>query len=217
MKSKTLDFYQGIIDLNLIGKGVDYSELNKSFVIFICTFDFFERGIPVYTFTNRCKELLEVELGDDTAKVFINPYGEAEHLSDDMRAFLKYLRGEITKGNGLIEAMEQEVISARNCKEWRVEYMTLMMEYRERYHEGRKAGFDQGIAEGREQGIAEGKAEGIEQGIEQGVKAVIESCQELGASYKKCLEQLMLRFSVTEEKTGKYMNQYWVEPVSRQE
>ena len=30
-------YYQGIIDLNLIEKGVTYSALNQSFVIFICT------------------------------------------------------------------------------------------------------------------------------------------------------------------------------------
>lgn len=34
-------YYQDIIDLNLIEKGEAYDILNTSYVIFICTFDFF--------------------------------------------------------------------------------------------------------------------------------------------------------------------------------
>ena len=38
-------YYQGMIDLNLIQKGVDFNKLNKSYVIFICTEDIFESRI----------------------------------------------------------------------------------------------------------------------------------------------------------------------------
>lgn len=50
-------------DLNLIAGGTDYSALGKSYVIFICTFDYFRKGEPVYTFANRCLELTWLELG----------------------------------------------------------------------------------------------------------------------------------------------------------
>ena len=38
---KRTRYYQGMIDLNLIERGADYSELKKSYIIFICTFDVF--------------------------------------------------------------------------------------------------------------------------------------------------------------------------------
>ncbi|MGN0484605.1 MAG: Rpn family recombination-promoting nuclease/putative transposase [Lachnospiraceae bacterium] len=38
-------YYQGMIDLNLLEKGVDYRYLPKSFVIFICTFDPFGKEL----------------------------------------------------------------------------------------------------------------------------------------------------------------------------
>lgn len=38
---KRTRYYAGMIDLNAIEKGADYSELPQSFVIFICTFDAF--------------------------------------------------------------------------------------------------------------------------------------------------------------------------------
>lgn len=43
-------YYQGIIDLNMIEKGESYDILKESYVIFICTFDFFEKGRSVYEF-----------------------------------------------------------------------------------------------------------------------------------------------------------------------
>ena len=54
--AKRSRYYQGSIDLDLISKGEDYNKLNKSFVIFICTFDPFNKGRHIYTFENRCNE-----------------------------------------------------------------------------------------------------------------------------------------------------------------
>lgn len=56
--------YQGLIDLNLIEKGATYDKLNKSYVIFICTFDPFGMGKYQYTFQNLCRENTELALED---------------------------------------------------------------------------------------------------------------------------------------------------------
>ena len=37
-----------------LDKGMDYMQLKQSFVIFVCTFDPFQLGRHIYTFTNRC-------------------------------------------------------------------------------------------------------------------------------------------------------------------
>ena len=37
-------YYQGMIDLNLIQRGAKFSDLKKSYVIFICTEDPFDEG-----------------------------------------------------------------------------------------------------------------------------------------------------------------------------
>ena len=49
-------YYQGMIDLNLLEKGVSYQELKECYIIFICTFDPFGKGRHKYTFQNLCKE-----------------------------------------------------------------------------------------------------------------------------------------------------------------
>ena len=48
---KRMRYYQGMIDLNILDKGQDYTTLKKSYVIFICTFDpFINVNIKMYIF-----------------------------------------------------------------------------------------------------------------------------------------------------------------------
>lgn len=48
----------------------------------------FDKNLPIYTFSNRCKEMTDLELGDETTKVFINPYGDTKELTEEVKAFL---------------------------------------------------------------------------------------------------------------------------------
>ena len=45
-------YYQSMIDLQLIDKGQHYKNLNRSYIIFICQFDLYEKGRHIYTFEN---------------------------------------------------------------------------------------------------------------------------------------------------------------------
>ena len=63
-------YYQGVMDLNLIQKGANYSSLNESYVIFICTFDPFGQGLGKYTFQNICLERRDLIMGDQTTNVY---------------------------------------------------------------------------------------------------------------------------------------------------
>ena len=85
-------YYQGMIDINLLSKSMNYSKLKKSFVIFICTFDPFDRDAYVYTFQNTCKEYPEMELGDDTYKIFFNTNGKNGNVSSELKELLEYIQ-----------------------------------------------------------------------------------------------------------------------------
>lgn len=88
---KRTRYYAGMIDLNAIEKGADYSELPQSFVIFICTFDAFGKGRWRYTFENMCKEDNDVLLEDGTAKIFFNTDGTKGNISEDTKNILKFI------------------------------------------------------------------------------------------------------------------------------
>ena len=135
--SKRSRYYQGMIDLNLIERGADFTELKKSYVIFICLKDPFDKGLHVYTFENRCKEIPDLKLGDETTKVFVNAAGTAEDISNEMKDFLDYLEGKGTKSD-FARRIDEEVSRARTHVEWRVEYMSLILRDHEKREDGRQ-------------------------------------------------------------------------------
>lgn len=124
--AKRSRYYQGMIDLNLIEKGEKYTKLKTSYIIFICMFDPFGKGKHIYTFENRCIEDLDIGLGDETTKIFLNPYGTEDDVSMEMDEFLKYVDGQKSNSR-FTSAIQNEVNKARTNQEWRVEYMTLHM------------------------------------------------------------------------------------------
>ena len=127
---KRTRYYQGMIDLNLISRGAHFKELKKAYVIFICAFDPYDRGLPIYTFENTCKEDSSLRLGDDTVKVMLNAGGKRDGLSDDMCAFLDFLQ-KGSADSDLTKELSAAVSEAKEHKEWEVEYMTMFMKIQE--------------------------------------------------------------------------------------
>ena len=58
----------------------------------ICTFDPFGKGRHKYTFRNLCVEDNNIELGDETDKVFLNTSGTIVDVDDEMLEFLSYIK-----------------------------------------------------------------------------------------------------------------------------
>ncbi len=136
---KRARYYQGMIDLNLLDKGMHYTQLKKSLVIFVCTFDPFGLGRHVYTFENRCIEEPELALGDETQKIFLNTKGFFEDIRPELKRLLDFIDGrqpEDTFTQGLADAVD----SVKTNEKWRISYMTLQEHYHEQFDEG----FEQG-------------------------------------------------------------------------
>ena len=144
--AKRTRYYQGMIDMELLNKGDVYDNLKPSYIIFICTFDAFAKGRPMYTFRNRCVEEEGLELNDEAAKIFLNSKGDSETLDPDVRAFLRYVDGKAAEGK-FVKAVEDEVMRVKEHKETRREYMTYAMEIKRR----ELAKFKEGREEGRQE------------------------------------------------------------------
>ncbi len=87
-------YYQGMIDLNILDKGKDYTTLKKSYVIFICTFDPFGEGRHIYTFCNKCQENTALTLDDDAVKIILSTKGTMDDVSPEMQRILDYIDGK---------------------------------------------------------------------------------------------------------------------------
>lgn len=119
-------YYQSVIDLQLIDKGRHYNELNRSYIIFICLFDIFGRGRHIYTFENICKEDNSISMGDEATKIFLNTEGTLDDISKELKAFLDYVAGKKSEDSYVMK-LEEAVRRAKRNREWRHEYMTLLM------------------------------------------------------------------------------------------
>ena len=129
-------YYQGMIDLNTIEKGESYKKLKESYVIFICTFDPFGQGRAQYTFENLCLEDTELKLDDGAKKIFFNTNGYTRAEDEDVKEFLKYVNGE-KSDNPFVKQIEDKVAQVKANKEWRLEYVTLLMREEEIIEETR--------------------------------------------------------------------------------
>ena len=128
-------YYQSMIDLQLIDKGQLYDELKRSYVIFICPFDFYGKGRHMYTFENICREDGSISMGDEAVKIFLNAKGTLDDVSDELKAFLDYVAGKKPK-DAYVERLEEAVKEAKKNREWRHEYMTLLMRDQENVKKG---------------------------------------------------------------------------------
>lgn len=164
-------YYQGLIDLNLIEKGVSYDKLNKSYIIFICTFDPFGMGKYQYTFQNLCLENKELALEDETVKIFFNTKGNCENAPKELGKLLAYIETNQPK-SAFTKELALEVTRAKQNKKWRREYMKELLYYHDLKKEARQEGREEGRQEGREEGRQEGRKEGKQEGKLEGKQEI---------------------------------------------
>ena len=139
-------YYQGMIDLQLLEAGdKSYMKLNKTYIIFICTFDLYGKGRHIYTFENICKEDNSLSMGDEATKIFLNSDSDMDDVGKELRAFLDYVKGIKVMDDDFIDRLEEAVKRAKANKKWRRDYMTMEMLERVKYEEGREEGLDEGI------------------------------------------------------------------------
>lgn len=184
--AKRSRYYGSLIDLNTIEKGETYNKLKETYILFICTFDPFQKGKPQYTFENLCVEDKELRLDDKTQKIFFNTTAYDKAEDEDVRAFLKYVNGE-SDSNPFVQEIETKVDEVKSDKKWRQEYMTLLMREEEI----------------REESLQEGKKEGKKEGI-QGTIRILKS---IGTDSEDIKTKIIQTFQLTEEEAETYVKE----------
>ena len=132
-------YYQNIIGTNMLRKGMHYRELKKAYVIFICTFDPFGAGLPVYHFTYRCKENGNLQMGDLTENIFLNVKAADKTDDEELAAFLRYVNGQ-KPDSSFTKKLDEEATRIKNNDNWRLKAMTLDMEIKDMKKREREKG-----------------------------------------------------------------------------
>ena len=120
--NKRSRYYQSMIDLEFIEKGAPYEKLPDSIVIFLCCFDYFGQGLPIYAFKNTCHEKTDLDLNDGTLKVFVNLTADTKDCSDSVKSLFRYFNTGFAS-DSFTKKLDAAVDKARLHKEWRVEFM----------------------------------------------------------------------------------------------
>ena len=152
---KRTRYYQSLMDVDCLLRGQSYAELKESYVIFICTQDPFDKGLPVYTFENTCREESGLFLKDKTAKVFYNASAYGKEKDDELHALLQYLC-EKQATSHFTQTIDGLVESTKNNERFRSLYMSLNIHKDDLLRQGsligEKIGFEKGVADGINKG-----------------------------------------------------------------
>ena len=109
--------------------------------------------------------------------------GTKGQLNREAKNILKFIENHIIEDD-FTKSLAQEVQKIKENKEWKVEYMTLLMREREKYREGK----------------AEGKAYGI-----------IEFALDLGYTNEEILATLQKKLVIGRNQAEGYLNTYYEE------
>jgi len=169
---RRIRYYQGTMDRRALESGKDYRELPDSFIIFVCSFDYFGGGLAEY----RRKMVLEGRediLYEDGSHVYVL---NSEYLEGNAApAILEYLRcireNDVDYGyeSELMQAVCPAIKRIRNDERKEASYMTMQMYMADE----RRAAREEGLQEGLEKGLVKGLEKGLQKGRDEGIRIII--------------------------------------------
>ncbi|MGN0735133.1 MAG: Rpn family recombination-promoting nuclease/putative transposase [Anaerovoracaceae bacterium] len=148
--AKRSRYYQANMDLDFLNEGHKYRELPRSYVIFICTYDYIGADLPVYFFEKFDRQNC-LQFGDEAYSIILNTACSSEKVPQPLKALFEYIN-DPTKcsGDALVEDIDRQV-SRFNTDEWRRRHMTLQELMDRNYEQGLEQGRAEGESIGKEQ------------------------------------------------------------------
>ncbi|MBR5737909.1 MAG: PD-(D/E)XK nuclease family transposase [Verrucomicrobia bacterium] len=186
-------FYAGMMDVEMLGKGDDYSTLRDSYVIFITENDIFKEGKPLYHYI-RTEEESGKPLGDGSHIIYVN----GAYVGDGPLGWLISDFREPDPKKIHIAIFAERLNYFKNNIKGEKEMCKIMEELVE---EGRQEGIQKGIQKGRLEGIQEGRLEGIQKGIQVTIKLY----RQLGLSNEEIIKQISVEYEIPQSEAAKYV------------
>ena len=122
---KRTRYYQGLMDVDCLLRGEEYTRLKRSIIIFLCRFDPYKKGIPCYTIRRKCEQDETVEVEDGAVVHVFNCRAYARERNPELRAFLKYVMKNKAESD-LTRRIEDMVTKKKILEGWSY---TAMREY----------------------------------------------------------------------------------------
>ena len=115
-------YYHSVLDLKTLQPGDSYRDIRESYVIFICTFDPFDKNEVYYHIQNQCTNVRDVEYDDGMHTIYLNTKGSKGKVSNYLKTFLNAVDG-VFDSSELSAKIKEEVDEIKYSDKWREEYM----------------------------------------------------------------------------------------------
>lgn len=136
-------YYSSMLDASDLLKGVDYTKLSETFIIFLCKDDPFGKNLPVYTFKNTCQEDKRFVLQDETNRFFFNAAAAEQEKDLEIRAFLNYIKCKESTDD-LTKKIEEMICEIKHREQNKEAYMIEHLKVRDNIMEGKRIGLLEG-------------------------------------------------------------------------
>ncbi len=179
-------YYQGMMDVDSLLKGEDYSELKESIVIFLCRFDPFKKGIPCYTVRRTCKEDSSVFVDDAAVVQIFNCTAYDKIENESLRKFLKFVQTNKAESN-FTRRLNNMVETQKKVEEMKKTYLSWSLHDSDVRREGRREGIQEAKLEAARNLIIKNKLD-LED-IADCTALPLETVQQLAEELKAPVEQ----------------------------
>lgn len=172
-------YYQSLLDVDYLIRGHEYFELKKSYIIFICLYDPFGKGLPVYEFERICKQKNSIKFNDKSYFLCYNVKAFDKETSHAVREVLQFI------ANGKVSGETSQMISdavqnIKNNDKYRRENMFSSLRYVDAKYAAKKAGKKEGLKLGIAQGAHEKAVETARNFLALGVNTIEQIAQATG-------------------------------------
>ena len=101
-------YYQVFMDTDCLEKGGKFENLKTTYVVFICTFDYFSLDEPMYVVESYIRKN-NLHFDDGTSKILLNTKCSPDKVPEQARAFYAYINDPTKVGSKLIEGIDERV------------------------------------------------------------------------------------------------------------
>ena len=144
---KRARYYHRQVDVELLGTGLDYTELPDCYVLFICDFDPIGLGKYRYTMKKTFREKPDLDYEDGEYTIFVSTKGTNEsEVPQELVSFLQYVGASLEQSEAdyeddLVKRLQNSVKEIKVNREMGARYMLFEEMMKDEY----KAGMEKGL------------------------------------------------------------------------
>ena len=163
---RRIRFYQSSIDRRTLEPAESYRQLKESYIIFICTDDYYGRGLALYKRKSVIEGAEDLTYKDGSHAYILNAAFTVRNMSEPALEFLRYVNARDRKlaidisGSKYLSQIDRAVEDIKADKGKVERFMTLAAKLKDVRIDARREGFEEGIKKGIEKGRVAGRAEG---------------------------------------------------------